>query len=103
MSIHLTDVVAPGSGGTPRGAPHGRPLAIWGNRARLIIYVRGETLENARFQPNLAPVRPPIGNATSGISVTDVVAPGSGGAPRGALVGRPMGAHWQSGAIGHVS
>ena len=65
MSIHLTHVVAPGSGGAPRGAPHGRPLAIWGDRARLIICVRGETHQNARFQPNVAPVRPPIGNATS--------------------------------------
>ena len=98
MSIHLTHVVAPGSGGAPRGAPHGRPLAIWGNRARLIICVRGETLEDARFQPNLAPVRPPIGNATSGISQT-----WSHPAAAERPVGRPTGAHWPSGAIGHVS
>ena len=65
MSIHLTHVVAPGSGGAPRGAPHGRPLAIWGDRAHFILCVRGETRQNARFQPNIAPVRPPIGNATS--------------------------------------
>ena len=98
MSIHLTHVVAPGSGGAPRGAPHGRPLAIWGNRARLIICVRGETLEDARFQPNLAPVRPPIGNATSGISQT-WSHPAAAERPGG----RSMGAHWPSGATGHVS
>ena len=98
MSIHLTHVVAPGSGGVPRGAPHGRSLAIWGDRARLVICLRGETLENARFQPNLASVRPPIGNATSGISQA-----WSHPAAAERPVGRPTGAHWRSGAIGHVS
>ena len=47
------------------GRPNGRPLANWGDRACLILCVRGETHQNARLQPNVAPVRPPIGNATS--------------------------------------